>query len=87
MVVTSLVVTGYQSSTNRPGFRDEQSPLVLLCGFGGSHLDDLQPAIDHWTLKGFGLLAFGPARLGREDMLDLKLGRCGTPFGYSWCYS
>eukprot|EP00435_Cladocopium_sp_Y103_P023991 s2168_g5.t2 len=52
-------------------FRDEQSPLVLLCGFGGSHLDDLQPAIEHWTEKGFGVLAFGPARLGREDMLDL----------------
>eukprot|EP00434_Breviolum_minutum_P036247 symbB.v1.2.032111.t3/scaffold3804.1/size50051/2 len=52
-------------------FRDSTSPLVLLCGFGGSHLDDLQPAIEHWTSKGFGVLAFGPARVGREDMLDL----------------
>lgn len=60
-------------AAQRPGFRDEQSPLVLLCGFVGSHLDDLQPAIEHWTEKGFGVLAFGPARLGREDMLDLNL--------------
>ena len=44
------------------------APLVLLCGFGGSHLDDLQPAIEHWSSKGYGVLAFGPARVGREDM-------------------
>ncbi|CAE7565727.1 unnamed protein product [Symbiodinium natans] len=52
-------------------FRDSESPIVVLCGFGGSHLDDLQPAIEHWTQAGAAVLAFGPARVGRDDMLDL----------------
>ncbi|CAJ1413592.1 unnamed protein product, partial [Effrenium voratum] len=55
--------------------KTSQSPLVLLCGFGGSHLDDLQPAIDHWTGHGAAVLAFGPALLGREEMLDVIQGK------------
>ncbi|CAK9010530.1 unnamed protein product [Durusdinium trenchii] len=53
-------------------FRDdaETNPMVLLCGFGGSHLDDLQPAIEQWTKRGAAVLAFGPALVGREDMLE-----------------
>lgn len=51
-------------------FKDSESPIVVACGFGGSHLDDLQPAIDRWTQSGAGVLAFGPARVGRDDMLD-----------------
>ena len=65
---SSMVDVEYYDFTSE----DSKTPLVILCGFGGSHLDDLQPAIEQWTGRfGAAVLAFGPAVVGREDMLDL----------------
>lgn len=48
-----------------------QSPIVVLFGFGGSHVDELQPLIDRWSAAyGAAVIAGGPTLLGKIDQLE-----------------
>lgn len=67
-------------------------PLVLVAGFGGSHVDDLRPAMEHWaTHYGADVLCWGPTLLGRREQITtvcdkvLDLLKPGQPVILHFC--
>eukprot|EP00930_Biecheleria_cincta_P008368 TRINITY_DN109797_c0_g1_i1.p1 TRINITY_DN109797_c0_g1~~TRINITY_DN109797_c0_g1_i1.p1 ORF type:complete len:525 (-),score=79.31 TRINITY_DN109797_c0_g1_i1:50-1564(-) len=50
--------------------------LVLVAGFGGSHIDDLQPAVEHWTTQyGADVICWGPSLVASTDQLNVVLDK------------
>lgn len=50
----------------------DKGPVVLLCGFGGSHIDDIRAPAERWvTHYGAAAILMGPCVNGQADQLDV----------------